>query len=84
MYIYIKKIKNLKNLLFQNKNYFQKMSKKIFFEKIDFLDFLFFYIFRNVIRNQKNIGKFFFEKTQNNDLFMLPKQKKIVLEKALE
>ena len=58
--------------------------KKRFFEKIDFLDFLFFYIFRNVISNQKKVENFFFEKTQNNDLFISPKRKNTILEMALK
>ena len=48
-----------------------------------FLYFLFFYIFRNVISNQKKVENFFFEKTQNNDLFISPKRKNTILEMAL-
>ena len=40
-----------------------------------FLTFFIFYLFRNVIINQKEIEKKNLEKTQNNDLFISLKQK---------
>ena len=45
---------------------------------------IFFYIFRNVITNQKKLKFFFFEKTQNNDFIISPKQKNAILETALK
>jgi hypothetical protein len=41
-------------------------------------------LFRNVITNQKKLKNYFFEKTQNNDLFISPKRKNTTLEMALK
>ena len=52
----------------------EKISKINFKKKYIYIFFI-FYIFRNIITNQK---------TQNNDLFISPKRKKTILEMALE
>jgi hypothetical protein len=78
---------NIYKKLKLKKSIFSKISKKIqnvFFEKIDFLNFNFFYILRNLITNQKKLNFFFFVKTQNNDLFISPKRKNATLEMALK
>ena len=52
---------NSGKIIFRYNFFFKTFSKKIF-EKIDFSNFLFFYIFRNVISNQKKVEKIFFLK----------------------
>ena len=73
-----KKIKKINFLTF----FLKKFSN--FFSKLYFLKFLIFFIFRNVITNPKKVENFFFDKTQNNDLFISPKWKNTVLEMALK
>ena len=39
-------------------------------------------MYGNVITNQKKVENFFFDKTQNNNLFISPKKKNAILEMA--
>ena len=72
------------------KNY--RIEKKIemffenlfFFQKSIFLNFEFFCMFSNEITNQNKLKIIFFDKSQNNDLFVSLKRENANLEMALK